>query len=755
MVGPRCVIIIVALFALAPFSMIWVSANHENFVIGPTSIKIDVVADSLVNNTNPDVNYGELTWLYVSSSAISYLMFELPDLPANATVANARLELYAFSGSASGSVDVYYCPDDSWTEGGITWNNKPSYNLERTDRISPRSWTGWENPWYVTADVRRGYSDGDMRLTLVIVYSGAWARYGSGESNNKPRLLIEYLTPPCYKVLTESIDETGRTSNVGYMAISGQDFALPSEVLVKPGIHPLDYEGDYEFVRWETEGSISVESASAEETVLTVLGAGRVRAVGRSAELMLGSVQDTGATSNIGYIVIDDEHYVLPKGIPLIKPGTYQISYEGGYKFLTWVTSGNVSITGPDESRTTITIRAGSGDVTAMGSAEIMEYAYDDGKVGTYEYQSEEPGEMWAVRFTPLFSGRLLRARFYIVVDPNAFAIHLLDEGRNHITDPIMRIPYTPGWFDVDLSNLDIQVKARKDFYIGIEWVEEYKPKIGRDNDIPRDERSWHWNGTRWDGYPSYYDVQIRAVVETAMLQSQITCASDIDTAAYLGEVEISGSISPSDPETASALVVLQYSSDGTFWFNITSVSCVSSSYSYSWSPTIHVGSYMIRAAWQGSDTYFGSSSQSQYLIIVKSHTTLTCAFDAETIETDKPAHISGSLSPAIDDAMITLTFTLPDGYQYNQTAWTSADGSFEFELRPTEEGVWEVKAHWPGDEDHFHSESAVSQLNAVSPFPFVTVGVVVAIVLIVAFIVIIKIRRPRSLPLPPPPPPR
>ena len=188
----KLVSVIVLLLAFSPFFLMLASASPDVVVINPTVVTIEPIADSYVNSTDPDMNYGENTRLHVGSEEITYLMFGLPDLPLNVSIGEARLELYATGGSTSGYIDVHHCPDDSWTESGITWNNRPSYDPERTDRIDPSSWTGWENPWYVTEDVQRCYQEGDMKLTMVIVSSGAWAYYGSRESNIKPRLIISY-----------------------------------------------------------------------------------------------------------------------------------------------------------------------------------------------------------------------------------------------------------------------------------------------------------------------------------------------------------------------------------------------------------------------------------------------------------------------------------------------------------------------------------------------------------------------------------
>jgi len=734
-----------------------VPLQAESIAINPEEITLEALADSYVNQTAPDANYGGEARLYVSSRGITYLMFLLPPLPFNATIASAKLQLYATSGSTSGYVDVHYCADDSWTEMDITWNNKPSYSAERTSRISPRWFTGWENPWYVTDDVERTYQEGDDKLTLVVVSSGAWAYYRSRESTSKPKLTIHYLTHPCYRIRLESRDETGRFPNVGEVSVSDQSCSLPNEVLAKPGTYGLSYEGEYEFVKWETEGGISVASASSEETIVDIQGAGLIRAVGRSAGITLESAQDTGLTSNLGYVIIGNKRYTLPNDVPLIKPGTYSISYEGGYRFLRWETVGDVSVSNPNSPTTTLIIRAGTGTVRAVGSADVMEYSYDDGEAQSHQYKNEGSGEMWAVRFTPLFTGRLLSARFYVLRDPDAFRIHIMDENRNSITEPLVRTPNAEGWFDVDLSHLDLRVRAREDIYVGIEWITEDVPRIGYDDDDASDRRSWYWNGTSWRTYPDSNDVMIRIVVETIMLPSQIALTLGTSSTEYLGEVELSGSISPSDPETAQASVGIQYSLDGVTWSSIANVSCVSSAYSYTWRPKVPAGTYMVRAVWLGSETYFGSTSEHQVLTITRAHPTLTCSFDVEAAEVDERVGIYGYITPEVDNAKIVLIVTAPSGYMRNHTVWTSRYGRFELKMVLYEEGTWRAKAYCAGDENLLACESATAELKVSPPFPWLLVGgaAVGGFALIIGLIWYLKSRkRTQKLGHLPPPPP-
>jgi len=72
-------------------------------------------------------------------------MFDLSSIPSSATVTSANLKLYAwFIGSSAPTIGAHYCPDNTWSELGITWNNAPAFSSIATDTVI----VGFENTWY-------------------------------------------------------------------------------------------------------------------------------------------------------------------------------------------------------------------------------------------------------------------------------------------------------------------------------------------------------------------------------------------------------------------------------------------------------------------------------------------------------------------------------------------------------------------------------------------------------------------------------
>lgn len=408
--------------------------------IGSTTTTLYSVADAYVNSSSPDTNYGGEGNMYVGANSeqdFAYIMFDLSSLPSDAYIISATLKIYLSSTGGdiywypADTIGAYYCSDNSWTELGITWNNKPSFNIEPTDSwsFSVIYYVEVYRSWNVTEDVRKAFPAG--KLTEVIKFESktgdGYAVFNSKDGPNKPKLEVEYSTKPVFVVNLESVQDTGATSNLGLITFEGYTFSLPTDVDVVNGSYTVTYSSGYTFVRWETTGNIAVSDENAPSTRVTVSGNGILRAV---------------------------------------------------------------------------------------GSAKTIEYTYDH---GTPQWLSESAGYIDAVRFTPLFSGLLLTARYYIYdlyfSPSDTFKVHVMDINRNSLITPFNVTPASEGWFDVDLSSYGISIEEGVDFYLGMEWIFDYNPDLGEDRTSPSG-RSWRYNGTVWS-QETYSDFMIRAVVGT------------------------------------------------------------------------------------------------------------------------------------------------------------------------------------------------------------------------------------------------
>lgn len=94
---------------------------------GSQTVTLTATADSYVNSGATGTNYGASTSLVVDNSPVevAYLKFDLSPY-AGRTLQSATLKLQSAANASTGKQNVKLVADDSWTEGGITYSNKPA-----------------------------------------------------------------------------------------------------------------------------------------------------------------------------------------------------------------------------------------------------------------------------------------------------------------------------------------------------------------------------------------------------------------------------------------------------------------------------------------------------------------------------------------------------------------------------------------------------------------------------------------------------
>lgn len=289
-------------------NIVFVPSVNSKKVIGSDVVTLYPIADSFVNESSPNTNYGNCSWLGIKCNSYhryAYIMFDLSSLPPDATIidANLWLTLTGIDGYGEWGVTIgaHCCSNNSWNETEITWNNKPDFEPNPT--MSRGFWfvflssTDW---WNITADVQTAFSL-DKKLTEVMMLEKPQTSWGYASFRSREvsgvELEIEYTTKPIYTVQFESTQDTEITSNLGNINFSSNILTLPNSALVVNGSYEAEYEGGYKFIRWETEGGVSVSNSIAQKTNVTVTDSGKLKAVG-SAEVMRYSYDDSAEESS-------------------------------------------------------------------------------------------------------------------------------------------------------------------------------------------------------------------------------------------------------------------------------------------------------------------------------------------------------------------------------------------------------------------------------------------------------------------------
>ncbi len=132
------------------------------------------------------------------------------------------------------------------------------------------------------------------------------------------------------------------------------------------------------------------------------------------------------------------------------------------------------------------------------------------------------------------------------------------------------------------------------------------------------------------------------------------------------------------------------------------------------------------------------------------SPTSIICAVSPASITLGDSVSVTGSISPAVSNVTVSLTYTKPDGTTIIRSVNSSANGSYSDNVIPDLSGSWKVKASWGGDANYLGATSFDVSFNVQgvsgSGFPmeyvYLTIVVVVIIAVLAAAIVMLKRKK-------------
>jgi hypothetical protein len=119
------------------------------------------------------------------------------------------------------------------------------------------------------------------------------------------------------------------------------------------------------------------------------------------------------------------------------------------------------------------------------------------------------------------------------------------------------------------------------------------------------------------------------------------------------------------------------------------------------------------------------------------SPTSINCSVSPTTVILGSSTAVSGSISPAVSNVTVTLTYTKPDATTIDRTETTASDGSFNETYTPDTAGSWSVKSSWAGNDNYLGSTSFDTTFTVSAPtgipMEYVYVAVIVIVVVIIA----------------------
>jgi hypothetical protein len=165
---------------------------------GGSMVTIDAEADTYVWDNNPSSNYGTQSTLFVKDGSsgwdrVSYIRFPVSSLDGAASSVTLKLKVMVVGGEGAGDrpIEVRQLANDSWSETGTTWNNRPSTTGTLIATIPDAGMVGQTYEVDVTSYVNT-QSTGDGTASFVLIQSTGTNRlveFGSRENTgNKPTL---------------------------------------------------------------------------------------------------------------------------------------------------------------------------------------------------------------------------------------------------------------------------------------------------------------------------------------------------------------------------------------------------------------------------------------------------------------------------------------------------------------------------------------------------------------------------------------
>jgi len=170
----------------------------------PPTVSFTAVADARVKQESPTSNYGTSIKLDVDGSSgkqvESYLRFNVSGV--SGSVQRATLRLYATTNGTTNGPAVY-AAGNTWTETGITWNNRPALVSGASDNrgaISPNTWVEFDVTPLVIGNASYSFA--------LVGDSSDGVEFSSREGSAPPQLIVTVTPtpPPSYRTIVTEAD---------------------------------------------------------------------------------------------------------------------------------------------------------------------------------------------------------------------------------------------------------------------------------------------------------------------------------------------------------------------------------------------------------------------------------------------------------------------------------------------------------------------------------------------------------------------
>lgn len=191
---PTVALLFVALALVGLFAIV-VLPRLPTAAASPVIVGQSLEADTYVDKSNPNTNYGSTSVLSVRyNTTYTVLLFNISSLTS---FSDAWITLSAASGSSQvRHVEAVHGYDHSgWLESTLTWNSFQPGEMTAaiaTEDVGLNNWTTWHVTEYLRQHVGKKFIGFVIKMPANVGVEQLWK---SGETNQSPTLYVQYGSP--------------------------------------------------------------------------------------------------------------------------------------------------------------------------------------------------------------------------------------------------------------------------------------------------------------------------------------------------------------------------------------------------------------------------------------------------------------------------------------------------------------------------------------------------------------------------------
>ena len=156
-------------------------------------------------------------------------------------------------------------------------------------------------------------------------------------------------------------------------------------------------------------------------------------------------------------------------------------------------------------------------------------------------------------------------------------------------------------------------------------------------------------------------------------------------------------------------------------------------------------GTWIVWASWNGSETYFGASSDYRNFTVQKVLMSITCNITSKSVTIGDNITVTGSVYLIVENLTVTVMFNAANA-TIEQTVYTDSNGTYLVSWKPDSMGLWQVHAYIAENVSrsgaYSNSTSFMVNDTFLNQYLFIIIGGVAGVAGVSVVVFIIRRRR-------------